>query len=332
MNLVKSLEKQLQARVSKMIDRTIPKGGLRSVAMGQFPEGEIGGGVGYVAGLAQSDLHVNGSAAFSQADLFDQGSAAFGSDDLDYAGGSAAFGSLGAWGGIFGRLRSFLAAKKRKSKTLLSDVAKRAKELKKSAAKRKNVAARTSNRLIQDAELKKAQVEEKQAKSLETTAKAAAKEAVAPRLTREEAMKLMEPIIKQTAQATANAMKATMQQFKRLGPTQKMQALKAGEVKEAAKQNIAAAVGTKVEPVASFGLKRPTAPPRPGFRWVPIMGSRQSGPLGWKQEKIGSASMQKMIARWGQVRGLETVTQPPEAGDIVDSWRSDDIFGEPLAL
>jgi hypothetical protein len=356
-----AMESKMVADAEKMIDRMIPEEGLSTFG---DPTGRSLFGL---LGLGAMDLDAGGSAAFAGDDLDNEGSAAFGNSDLDSIGTSAFAGDLDADGtnafGGFGavgirkfasKLRGIVTGKKDKAKANLKKVAVAQKQANTVAASESRKAMLTTNPAQKALFTQRAQAAMKKSDELVKVGKLIAVEAVNPKITREEVKAAVLPAIEDMATNMSVTGKAVIDT-----------AMKQDVSKDAMKQVLAQSAASAVAPSvvatptnvparivggkgADMWQQRPfesreawlkrieqsVTPAMPGFAKpaaVPNSFWAKAG-QSWKTKFAAAmpATPSGAVSGFLSMGDMDTATQDPEAGDIVQDWKSDEMFGEPL--
>jgi hypothetical protein len=329
MDLDDAVEQDMVKDAERMIDRMIPPGGLST-----FNDPELQS----LLGLGAVDLDAAGSAAFGQSDLDRGGSNAFlgemdldrggsnaflGEIDLDRGGSNAFLGEMdldtegsGAFGklkisGAMKRIGRVLLRKKRAAKDKLKKVGVAHNQAANVAKKAFQMSKFTINPFHKAKLAKQAKRAAKRANALMKQGKALAKEVVAPTITREEAKAAVLPAVKTLAKGVSASGKSVIKMRARaLRPW--------GSRKDVQEYGF-----------NPFG-KRPPAIPT---------AVRESSPQWVKQasKKLMAMKISDAIkGQGGAVKGflgmgdMDTVTQAPESGDILDTWDSSEMFEDAL--
>jgi hypothetical protein len=347
-----AVEQQMLQKADQFIDRVIPPEGLVTF---DAPGG--GGFFGF------------GAAEDGDLDLMDTGTAAFAGffggmvdpdDPTDAFGG---LGELGRWGfrRFRNRMKSFRRARKRFARKTLRKVGGFHRRMMGRAKGLIRKAGLTRNPFQRGKLLNKAKAAAGQAAKAKKAATKLAKETVAPRISRAEARVAMRPVVKQMAKSIAKPAKGMMKKMaaiKKVPGGQKMlaEAARKGTLQKklttAMEKSVAKSVGKKAAPKAKKKpfWKRWFRPRR--RRWGFFGLGQDDGILdaaiateleeeGMGQFLVSSegevglptvAGMGEGTSSYLSMGDMETVSQEPDTMDIVKSWDTDDIYGEPLGV
>jgi hypothetical protein len=314
-----ALEIHLMKEADWRINKMIPPGGLDTFG---DPEEMSVYGLGAAPVGSQDLLSKGGSASFGivgRSDLIEAGSDSFGQFLVASQGEELlpeidGMGDLGrfAWGRWAKRMRVLRRAKKAKARRVLKRAARGVKKSFRGArVLKKRAFSRGVGPVQRSSLLKRAQLLERQAAKLRRLAAGAAREVVAPRIRRHEAKAAMRPILRDMATKVAATGKSTIRRVAKAAvaapaPIQRQIAKKVGT--EAIKQTIAKAM---------TGGPAKKIPMTTMMRNMMRFKKRMGGGL--------RAAMSGFL-------GIEEVMNPEETSDIIDDWKSDDIFGEPLPI
>jgi hypothetical protein len=316
------MQSKMVVDAEKMIDRMIPEEGLSTFG---DPTGRSLFGL---FGLGAMDLDASGSAAFS-GDLDNEGTAAFGNSDLDSIGTSAfagdldtdgtnAFGGFGAVGirKFASKLRGIVTGKKEKAKANLQKVAVAQKQANSVVASESRKAMLATNPAQKALFMKRAQAAQQRSSELARVAKVVAVEAVNPKITRDEVKAAVLPAIEDMATSMSVTGKAVID-------TAAKQDVSKEAMKEVLAQSAASAVAPSVvPPPEQVPLAVKTRGVGPATRAVRSRALARKALSGL----AGSGGISGFLS----MGDMDTATQDAETVDIVQDWRSDEMFGEPL--